>query len=84
MLSFYQHGQPLRLETDASVKNGHGYVLWQQQDNIWRLLQCGSQFLTDTESRYAVIELECLAVVWAVHKCSLYLSGSLFEVVTDH
>ena len=85
VLSFFQPGRPLRLETDASVKNGLGYVLWQQQtDDSWRILQCGSRFLSDAETRYAVIELECLAVTWAVRKCSLYLFGCSFEVVTDH
>ena len=31
-----------------------------------------------------MIELECLAVVWAVKKCGLFLHGSLFNIVTDH
>lgn len=44
-----------------------------------------STFLTDTETRYIVIELECLAVAWAVKKCQLFLSGlDHFTVVTDH
>ena len=83
-LSFFQRDQPLRLETDASALHGLGYVLWQLQDGKWRILQCGSRFLSDPESWYAVIELELLAVVWAVKKCSLYLPGTLFEVATDH
>ena len=29
-------------------------------------------FLTDTETRYATIELELLAVVWAMTKCKYY------------
>ena len=84
VLAYFKLDQPIRLETDASALNGLGFALWQHQDNHWRLLQCGSRFLTDTESRYAIIELECLAVVWAAHKCALYLSGTRFEVVTDH
>ena len=84
VLSFFQPGLPLRLETDASVKNGLGYALWQLQTGHWRLIQCGSRFLSDAETRYAVIELECLAVAWAAHKCSLYLLGTSFEVITDH
>ncbi|XP_065182282.1 uncharacterized protein LOC135812991 [Sycon ciliatum] len=83
-LSYYRPGDDLRLETDASALNGLGFVLWQRQDNQWRMLQCGSRFLTDAETRYAVIELELLAVVWAVHKCSLFLSGSRFDLFTDH
>ena len=33
---------------------------------------------------YAIVELEMLALVWAVQKCQLYLAGIRFEVVTDH
>ncbi|XP_065190896.1 uncharacterized protein K02A2.6-like [Sycon ciliatum] len=85
VLAFFQPGKPLRLETDASVKNGLGFALWQQHDDQqWHLIQCGSRFLSDAETRYAVIELECLAVVWAVHKCRLYLSGAQFSLITDH
>ena len=64
-LSFFQPGRPLRLETDASVKNGLGYVLWQQQGDTWCILQCGSRFFSDAETTYVVIELECLAVTYA-------------------
>ena len=84
VLSFYRLGDPIRLETDASALNGLGFALWQLQDDQWRLLQCGSRFLSDAESRYAIIELELLAVVWAVRKCSLFLSGAAFELCTDH
>ena len=48
-------------------------------------MQAGSRFLSDTESRYAIIELECLAVAWAIKKCHLFLAGlNHFTVVTDH
>ena len=48
-------------------------------------MQAGSRFLTDADSRYAVIELECLAVAWAIKKCHLFLAGlGHFMVVTDH
>ena len=37
------------------------------------------------ESRYAVIELELLGVVWAVTKCKIFLAGlPHFTVLTDH
>jgi hypothetical protein len=63
------------LETDALRKKGFGYALLQKQKGIWRLIQCGSRFLTDTETRYAMVELECLAIVWSTKKCRLYLAG---------
>ncbi|XP_064105993.1 uncharacterized protein LOC135215363 [Macrobrachium nipponense] len=50
-----------------------------------RLVQCGSRFLADAETRYATIELEMLAVVWAMSKCRLYLAGlQNFTLMTDH
>ena len=46
---------------------------------------CGSKSVTDTQTRYATIELECLAIMVAVHHCDFYLHGlPLFEVITDH
>ena len=49
-----------------------------------RLITCGSRFLSSAESNYAVIELELLAIQWAVEKCRLYLAGTDFTVITDH
>ena len=37
-----------------------------------------------TESRYAMIELECLAASWAMQKCHVYLAGISFSLVVDH
>ena len=83
VLSFFDPELPTRLETDAS-RTGLGFVLLQQVEAKWHLVQCGSRFLTDTESRYAMIELELLAIVWAVQKCEVYLRGRDFQIVTDH
>ena len=82
-LAFYQFGVPTRLETDAS-RQGIGFALLQYQDDHWRLIHCGSRFITGAESRYAMIELECLAAVWAMKKCYNFLAGVEFDLVTDH
>ena len=84
VLTCFDPSLPLRLETDASRVGGLGFVLLQNEHDSWKLVQCGSRFLSDAESRYAMIELELLAVAWAVSKCSLYLSGREFELITDH
>ena len=43
------------------------------------------RFLSDAESRYATIELELLAVVWAVAKCKILLEGlKHFHILTDY
>ena len=48
-------------------------------------MQCGSCSLSKTQKRCATIELECLAIKWAVNKCDFYLRGlPEFTVLTDH
>ena len=66
--------------------HGLGYALLQDYGHgQLRLIQCGSRFLPDTETRYATIELELLAVTWAMAKCCLYLFGlQHFTLMTDH
>ena len=54
-------------------------------DGQFKLVTCGSKALTPTQQRYATIELECLAVHFAISKCSFYLKGlPHFTVATDH
>ena len=54
-------------------------------DGVWKPVQAGSRFLTPTESRYAMIELEALAACWAMQKCNIFLQGlPHFKHVTDH
>ena len=49
------------------------------------LIQAGSRFLTDAESRYAIIELELLAISWTIIKCKMFLADlPHFRVITDH
>ena len=74
-LNYFDLGKETRLHTDASSL-GIGFVLLQRakdSDEEWKTVQAGSRFFTDTETRYAVIKLECLA--WAVKKCHIFLSG---------
>ena len=83
-LQFFDPQKPTRLCTDAS-RQGLGFVLQQKHGDHWVLIQAGSRFLSDAESRYAIIELELLAVVWAITKCKIFLAGlSHFCIVTDH
>ena len=84
ILSFFDPRRDTRLCTDAS-RQGLGFVLQQLVGETWVLVQAGSRFLSDAESRYAVIELEMLAVSWAISKCRLFLAGlPQFIVITDH
>lgn len=77
---------PVILQTDASRLNGLGYALLQDHGRgCLCLVQCGSRFLADAETRYATIELEMLAVAWAISKCRMYLLGlPNFTIMTGH
>ena len=85
ILAHFDITLPTMLQTDASRLHGLGFALLQRHGEDWKLVQCGSRFLTDTETRYAVIEVEMAAVLWAIKKCSTYLTGlPNFELVIDH
>ena len=74
-----------RLETDASRLKRFGYALLQKQGADWKLVAAGSRYLKDVETRYAMVELEALAIHYGIKQCHLYLSGlKHFEVITDH
>ena len=85
VLAHFDITLPTMLQTDASRLHGLGFALLQRHGEEWKLVQCGSRFLTDTETRYAVIEVEMAAVLWAIRKCSTYLTVQPhFELVIDH
>ena len=77
---------PTELLTDASRLNGIGFALIQRnKEGTIGLISCGSRALTTAESRYATIELECLAILFALKKCRHFLLGMPhFKVITDH
>ena len=84
-LAHYDPSKPTALQTDASRRKGLGYALLQKHADKWKLIQCGSRFLTETESRYAMVELELQAATWAMKKCRIHLLGlEHFELVVDH
>ena len=85
VMAFFDPSLPTMLQTDAARTKGLGFALLQRHGDIWRLVQCGSRFLTDTESRYAVVEIELAACLWACRKCHNYLAGlPYFTLVVDH
>lgn len=84
-LAYYDPNLPITLQTDAARLKGLGFVCLQKHEQGWKLVDCGSRFLTDAETRYATIELEMLAIVFAVKKCRKFLLGRQeFDVITDH
>ena len=73
---------PFQLHTDASY-SGLGAALVQVIDGKEHVIQYASRSLVAAEHNYAVWELECLAVVWAMRLFRMYLQCSKFTVFTD-
>ena len=87
--------RPTCLATDWSV-DGIGFFLMQKYcqclkktpaccQNGWKLCLVGSRFTHPAESRYAPIEGETLAVVYALHQTRYYVLGCKDLIIaTDH
>ena len=71
------------VSADAS-SNGLGAVLLQKFEAEWRPVVFASRSMSETETRYAQIEKEALAITWACDKFSIYILGRQFTVETDH
>ena len=71
------------LQTDASG-NGVGACLLQIHEETRHPIVYVSRKLKPAETKYSVIERECLAIVFAIHKLEHYLYGRPFIIETDH
>ena len=72
-LAHYISNKENILTIDSSTK-GLGATLWQKQkDGNLKLVGFASRFLSDTEKKYAINELELLAVVWGLEHFRLCL-----------
>ena len=84
VLAIYNPKADTIVAADASPV-GLGAVLTQkQQNNQWLPIAYTSRALTPTESRYAQIEKEALAITYACERFQEYLIGKSFHIHTDH
>ncbi|XP_055604197.1 uncharacterized protein K02A2.6-like [Uranotaenia lowii] len=82
-LGYFNDSDRTQLVADASPV-GLGAVLIQMNEHGPRIIAYASKSLSDVERRYAQIEKEALALVWAVERFHFYLFGRSFELITDH
>ena len=75
--------KPFTVQTDASGI-GLGAVLLQGEGTDQRPVAYISRKLFPRETRYAAVELECLAIKWALDTFKYYLLGRDFLLETDH
>ena len=78
-LRYYDRRKPVTVQVDASQR-GLGVCLLQDGQPI----AYASKSLTDTETRYANIERELLAIVFACQWFNTYVLGRPFTVESDH
>ncbi len=71
------------LQTDAS-ELGLGAVLMQEETGGRHPVVYLSRKLFPRETRYSVVEKECLALKWALDSLKYYLLGRDFVIETDH
>ena len=78
ILAYYNPRKQTVLQTDASIK-GLGACLLQEAKPVY----FASKALTEAQKGYAVIEIESLAVAWAMEKFHHFLYTSHFILETD-
>ena len=78
-LRYYDRNKPVTLQCDASLK-GLGACIIQDGQPIAFV----SKSLTDTETRYANIEQELLAIIFGCEKFHMYLYGRTIVIESDH
>ena len=78
-LRYYDQRKPVTVQADASQR-GLGACLLKDGQPI----SYASKSLTDTETRYANIERELLAIVFTCQRFNTYVLGRPFTVESDH
>ncbi len=78
-LTLFKPGKPVTLMADASGY-GLGAVLLQENLPVYFC----SRTLTEAEERWAQIDKEFLALVWALERLDLFTYGQKVTVLTDH
>ena len=86
ILQYFNPRLQTKIQVDAS-QHGLGAALIQidpKEPDVERVIAFASKSPSETESRYANIERECLAVVFGVERFHTYVYGASIVVESDH
>ena len=84
LIAYFDIHKPTEIAVDASPVGLGAILVQHDEDGKPRVAAYGSRSLTPTEQRYAQVEREALAVVWACEHFHLYFFGSPVTIVSDH
>ncbi|CAF2087694.1 unnamed protein product [Rotaria magnacalcarata] len=83
MLDFPDDTQPILLSTDAS-ETGLGGILYQEINDVKRILYYHSELLSRSQKRFHPIELEALAIFKCITRMKSFLLGRDIIIFTDN
>lgn len=83
MLAYPDSEGLMWLETDAS-RTAIGFALWQKSNGKTAIVQTGSRKLKKCETKRAIIEIEALAIHYALKRLRQFVEGRHVFVLTDH
>ena len=83
VMAYPKINEPYKLYTDA-CNYAVGAILVQEHDGVEKVVQYVSHQLSGSQLRWATIEKEAYAVVYAIQKLRPYLYGADVTVYTDH
>ena len=76
--------QPWHIETDTSEVATSGILYQWQENGSWKMVDCISTKLHDTQLNYNIYNLEILAIIQALEEWQHYLYEQQFKIHTDH